>query len=249
LNGQAAVAGPPVLRRTTWQTIKNLFFASFAGYTTVPNVDGWGLGVGTWTYASATTITIQAGGVGIYSVGDKIRFKQGAGYKYFYVVEVADTLLTVSGGSDFTVATPTAITDVYYSHATCPVGFPGGFNYAATISGTGGSIGTYAETSYTSTFAMFGRTVHVQVQKYITNVGSWSGTLQILRPIASIGWTPFNAGGVYTYNTLTNKGLPYSSAASAYFNFVSLMGAANLQWGGAGVVVLDSVSIDGFYRI
>ena len=80
-----------------------------------------------WTYASATTISVPSGAASIYSVGDKIRIKQGAGYKYYYVVVVADTLLTVTGGSDFTVANA-AITDNYYSKATSPVGFPATFN-------------------------------------------------------------------------------------------------------------------------
>jgi hypothetical protein len=96
---------------------------------------GWNLVMSTWTYASATTITVPSGAALIYSVGDKIRFKQGAGYKYFYIIAVADTLLTVTAGSDYTVATPTAITDNYYSKATSPVGFPVCFNWAPTPTG------------------------------------------------------------------------------------------------------------------
>jgi len=98
--------------------------------TTMPNADGWMLVADTWTYASATAVTVPSGAALLYAVGDKIRLKQGATYKYFYVTAVADTLLTVTGGSDFTVATPTAITDVYYSKVATPVGFPQWFNYA-----------------------------------------------------------------------------------------------------------------------
>lgn len=93
--------------------------------------DGW-VAAGAWTYASATTITVASGAALIYGVGDKLRWKQGAGYKYAYIVTVADTLLTVTGGSDYTVATPTAITDNYYSKASTPLGFPQWFNYTPT---------------------------------------------------------------------------------------------------------------------
>jgi hypothetical protein len=66
---------------------------------------GWKTIKGTFSYASATTINVDAGATAIYSVGDKLRFKQTAGtYVYFYVVTVANALLTVTGGSDYTVA-------------------------------------------------------------------------------------------------------------------------------------------------
>ena len=101
---------------------------------------GWTPARQSWAYASATTITVPSGAELIYSVGDKIRFKQGAEYKYFYIIAVADTLLTVTGGSDYTVATPTAITDIYYSKAASSVGFPkNGFSIGTptwTTSGT-----------------------------------------------------------------------------------------------------------------
>ena len=88
------------------------------------SIDGWVSANETWTYASASTITVPSGAASKYQKGDKIRFKQGAGYKYFYIITVADTLLTVTGGSDYTVATPTAITDNYYSHEENPMDFP-----------------------------------------------------------------------------------------------------------------------------
>jgi hypothetical protein len=86
--------------------------------------DGWLDPIETWTYASASTITVPSGAASKYSVGDKIKLTQTT-VKYFYVTAVADTLLTVTGGSDYTVANA-AITSNYYSHSN-PVGFPGGF--------------------------------------------------------------------------------------------------------------------------
>ena len=83
---------------------------------------GWVKSKDTWTYASPTTITVPSGATGIYSVGDNIKLTQTT-VKYFYVVGVADTVLTVTGGSDYAVANA-AITSPYYSKTVTPTGFP-----------------------------------------------------------------------------------------------------------------------------
>jgi hypothetical protein len=101
--------------------------------------DGWILARQTWTYASATTITVPAGAASIYSVGDKIKLTQTT-VKYFYIVAVADTLLTVTGGATYTVASA-AITLNYYSKASSPVGFPQWFAYTPTgVSATNATL-------------------------------------------------------------------------------------------------------------
>ena len=91
---------------------------------------GWQAAIGTWTYASATTITVPSGAAAIYSVGDKLMLTQTT-VKYFYVVAVADTLLTISGGSSYTL-TNAAISANYYSKMATPVGFPQWLNYTPT---------------------------------------------------------------------------------------------------------------------
>jgi len=96
-------------------------------------VDGWILANESWAYASATTITVPSGAATKYAKGDKIKITQTTA-KYFYVVGVADTVLTVTGGSDYTVANA-AIASPYYSHASSPIGFPDFFNFAATFTG------------------------------------------------------------------------------------------------------------------
>jgi hypothetical protein len=101
-----------------------------------PLLSGWAPAIETWEYASATTITVPSGATSRYQKGDKIRLKQGGGYKYFYIVSVADKLLTVTGGSDYTVANE-AITDNYYSKAENPQGFPDWFNWTPTLAGAG----------------------------------------------------------------------------------------------------------------
>lgn len=84
--------------------------------------DGWIDANETWTYATASTITVPAGAAAKYAVGDRIKLTQTTA-KYFIVTVVADTLLTVYGGTDYTVA-DAAISANYYSHCKSPVGFP-----------------------------------------------------------------------------------------------------------------------------
>jgi len=112
-----------------------------AGYTIFADVnqvaihtDGWIPATESWSAPSATTITVPTNATLKYDVGDKIRLVQDATTKYFYVIEVAATLLTVTAGDDFTL-TGNPITDPYYSHSLSPVGFPQRFFYLPTFGG------------------------------------------------------------------------------------------------------------------
>lgn len=146
---------------------------------------GWTVAPGTWTYASATTINVPAGAASIYQVGDKIKLTQNTA-KYFYITAVADTLLTVTGGSDYTVASAT-ITSPYYSHQENPLGFPvGGFNYTPTISGTA-NAGTFIRTKFCITN---GWCFYRGQMNYANAYGS--GNVLISKPIALNTGTPMN---------------------------------------------------------
>jgi hypothetical protein len=64
-----------------------------------------------------------------YQKGDKIRYKQGGGWKYQYIIGVGaysggKTIMTTTGGSDYKFDSGTAITDNYYSKVENPQGFP-----------------------------------------------------------------------------------------------------------------------------
>lgn len=84
----------------------------------------------TWTYASASTFTIA--GVDLtttFTKGTRLRFKQGAGYKYAVVVLSSfstNTTVTILINTDYTIAN-SAITDNYYSYQVNPQGYPGWF--------------------------------------------------------------------------------------------------------------------------
>jgi hypothetical protein len=102
--------------------------------TTAINADGWIDADESWAFASATTITVPSDATLKYQIGDKIRFTQDATTKYFYVVGVTATVLTVTAGTDYTV-TASAITVPFYSHTLSPLGFPQYFNYTPTFTG------------------------------------------------------------------------------------------------------------------
>lgn len=106
-----------------------------ASFNAVVN-DGWTPVSDSWTYASATTITVPAGATSKYSVGDKLKLTQSGSVAYFYITTVASTLLTINGGTDYTL-TNTAISGIYYSKADNPLNFPGYFNYVPTWGSTG----------------------------------------------------------------------------------------------------------------
>lgn len=139
--------------------------------------DGWIAVSDSWAYASATTITVPTDATTKYSVGDKIKIVQSGSTKYFYITVVTSTVITVNGGSDYTVAN-SAISGIYYSKATTPLGFPQWFTYTPTY--TNFSLGN-GTVNY-STFTMIGKTVHFKLKITLGNTSSVSGLISILTP-------------------------------------------------------------------
>lgn len=83
--------------------------------------DGWIQVTDTWSYASATTVTVPTNATTKYAVGDFVKFTQGGTAMYFTVQAVAATLLTLRpiGSSTLTNVTISAIN---YSKARNPQG-------------------------------------------------------------------------------------------------------------------------------
>lgn len=134
-----------------------------------PN-DGWVSANESWAYASSTTITVPTGATGKYSVGDKVRIYQANTIKYFYITGVAATTLTVTGGTDYTVANST-ILNPCYSKAATPQGFPQWFNWTPTL--TNFTIGSG---TLTCKFTLIGKTVKFRF--YLTCSGSTGSASQ-----------------------------------------------------------------------
>lgn len=87
---------------------------------------GWYSISDSWTYASADaptfTITVPSGAASKYTVGMRVRLTQTT-VKYFIITVVADTVLTVYGGTDYTLANA-AISLISVSNVKSPLGFP-----------------------------------------------------------------------------------------------------------------------------
>ena len=98
-------------------------------------LDGWIYDTDTWTYVSATSFKITGKDVRYKSPkGTKIKLVQSGITKYFYVTATAysaDTTITITGGSDYSLANAT-ISGQAYSYAAAPQGFPQWFNYTPT---------------------------------------------------------------------------------------------------------------------
>lgn len=152
--------------------------------------DGWTpIGVNP-VYVSATSIKFTGIDLtSVFPVGTKLKLTQTT-IKYFYVTAVAfstDTTLTVTGGSDYTIANA-AITEFYYSHGLA-FGFPEWFDWTPTS-----YSGFSTNPSQTMKFSLNGRTVSLTL--YLVSSGTSNGTgFEISLPIqagssASIKYIP-----------------------------------------------------------
>lgn len=103
---------------------------------------GWTLLNEAWTFGSATVINIPTNGTLRFQVGDKIQLTQTT-VKYFYVVGVAATTLTITGGSSYTLVNA-AISAISISRAVRPFGFPPWFNWTPTYGGFTAGVPTAA---------------------------------------------------------------------------------------------------------
>lgn len=114
--------------------ITNTGGATFDGLTsTGANIfngswDGWVGANESWTYASASTITVPTNATTKYDIGDSLKITQSATVKYFIITGVAATVLTVSGLTGATVAnsaiTANAYSKVYSPHGDGITGVP-----------------------------------------------------------------------------------------------------------------------------
>jgi hypothetical protein len=216
----------------------------YATYLTgIIGAGGWNAVAGAWTYNTPSTIIVPAGAEAIYNKGDPIRIKQGGGYKYFNLAAVTDTLLTVFVNTDYTVAN-SAITDMYYSKSPNPLDFPATFSYASTVSGSGGSIGTYAETVYASNYYVIGKRVFPIVIKTITDKGSWSGDVRVLKPIsASPGHWDYSSF-VVPSSSFTLRGI-LAHVSGTDFQFIKQFASTYLQW--SDIATTDFIDICSSY--
>lgn len=135
----------------------------------------------TWTYASATTITVPSGATSLYEKGAKIRYKQGGSFKYANIINVADALLTITGGTGY-VLTNSAITDISYSNMDIPLGFPGHFDWTPVVTGKSSMTWTSSNQLY-ARFSIYRSSVVVEFMLYGNIGGTMSDLLYITTPV------------------------------------------------------------------
>lgn len=191
--------GTPVTQKTTLANLPKGF------------ADGWIPVSDTWTYASATTITVPSGAASRYKIGDALRLTQTT-VKYFYITAVADTVLTITGGSDYTLVNA-AISVISYSHIK-PLDFPDWFNYTATVGGTGSMTFTSTSLEF-SKFRMDSRAVTVLVRYSGTTGGSASNGLTFSIPVGVVDTASPSSGGFVTDGS-TVAGICLAASTTAF---------------------------------
>ncbi len=170
-------------------------------FSALAQFDGWIPFSEAATYATASTFTVTGLDLtSIISKGDKLKLNNTT-LKYFYVTGVSfgggDTTVTVTGGSDYSLANA-AITSVYYSKLETPNGFPDWFSYTPSftgfsanptmtsrfkLSGTkctvqqiGVSAGTSNAVTYTTTVPITAKYSHAYIIARVRNNGAFLAT-------------------------------------------------------------------------
>jgi hypothetical protein len=138
----------------------------------------------TFTYASASTFTVDGDWTDIFQCGIKLRCLNTT-QKYFYVVSAAysapNTTVTVTGGSDYTLASA-AISDLAITGCETPRKFPDFFNFTPVWGG--GSSPTIGAGTLTSRFKIAGRLLTwnfkmIWAADTSVGAGNWTFTLPV----------------------------------------------------------------------
>jgi len=163
--------------------------------------DGWMPANETWTYASATSFTVSGDVTAKYPKGTKIRLTQTTP-KYFYVIGTSyaspNTTVTITGGSDYTLANA-AVTDNRYSYASTPQGFPDWFNWTPTYS-CSGSMTYTSVTTNVAKFKVIGSACFVEFGARGTTGGTADIYIMISPPIIPVNLSFTIGGGAVIYD-------------------------------------------------
>ena len=193
--------------------------------------DGWRAATGTWTYASASTITVPSGAASLYQKGDRIKWTQTT-VKYGVIVEVADTLLTIAVNDDYTVANA-VITLNYYSHQLNPIGYPTTFSWTPANVTWGGTAPTTP--TMLAKYSIIGNRCFFTLKQTNTGAGSSNVTFRVDVPVTTTFGTTSKFNEAFTAYlstsadsgsspTIVGVGITYSvgSGANVFVSFSSI---------------------------
>lgn len=224
-----------ILKKLAWSNLKATIKSYFDTlYKSLTSDDGWTADTDTWVYVSATSFKIEGKDVASrFPVGCKIKITQTTD-KYFNVVSAAfstDTLVTVTAGSDYTIANA-AITSPKYSYASCPVGFPQWFNYTPTLNGF-----SSAPSINVSRIMIVGRRVIWNLVPKVDGVSN-ANTFSANLPIAAITLSGYLAEGLLSGldngNTLVNPSFYYISSGGTVVTFRKEISNVDNAWTNSG---------------
>lgn len=124
--------------------------------------------------------------------------------------------------------------------------------YVPTLFGTGGSIGTFATSTYSGIYRIESNKISFWVSITCTNVWSWTWSVRCLLPTNAkaqltnlpIAWfVAANGSNPVT----TNRAAPAINWSSQNILFITAVGSSDLQWG--TFVANDVIRCQGFYNI
>lgn len=170
--------------------------------------DGWTDDTArTWTYASATAFSVSGDVTAIFTKGTRIKLTQTT-VKYFVVVSsvfsTGNTIVNVTGGTDFSVANAT-ISSNYYSYQVNPQGYPTWFSYTPTLtwSNNSGSNPSGTPANISNKFSVIGSACTVSNFQDGFAAGTNVIRIQITMPISPSGLSS-NTGVISNSDTPNN---------------------------------------------
>jgi hypothetical protein len=184
-NMTRGLSGTSAVQHEVGATVEFVFepalFAALASF------DGWTRSYDVFTRTSGTTMTVPVDMTGVTSIGDRVKVTDSS-TKYFYVVNqvfsAGVTTYTLTAGTDFTLAA--SPTEVWFSKAVSPNGFPLWFNYTPTYSASGSMTYT-AVTTNRARFKINSREVLVDIRTDGTTGGTASFGLRFTLPVTAVG--------------------------------------------------------------
>jgi hypothetical protein len=200
--------------------------AKLGGVNAADYEKGW-IPASGWKIYQTNWVNNVTGAQTLYSVGDKIKLTNDGSTKYFYIIS-APTSASLKLVGDTTVgAAGTVLTNVYYSHASNPVGFPQWFDYTPILTVSGGTAPTYA--TFINRYCQVGKLVVVTGQWYNASGGTaGAGAAEIL---VTLPVPPKNLDAVITGSAGYGNGGAYATGGIYIFASSSKFAITKLDAG------------------